>query len=208
MMDRVSNVWAWRTFSSYGGRGERWGQHIKKSKQHTNESHLLFTKGQTKGNKVPGDECLRTDKERGSGDECLRTDKEESTTSGQDKCRITDEVGGFISAWILMPYPPHPTRVTLRSASINEGKVNMIHCQDYAKRIHVECPMPYKSNIRSQRCLLKKVWVLFFFFCFVSISFAFYFLFDMLRREHLSFIVYLLLYLSFIVSFVFSIIGW
>ena len=76
MMDRVSNVWAWRTFSSYGGRGERWGQHIKKSKQHTNESHLLFTKGQTKGNKVPGDECLRTDKERGSGDECLRTDKE------------------------------------------------------------------------------------------------------------------------------------
>ena len=56
-------------------------------------------------------------------------------------------------------------------------EINMIHCQDDAKRIHVKCPMPYKSNIRSQRCLLKKVWVLFFFFCFVSISFAFYFLF-------------------------------
>ena len=40
-----------------------------------------------------------------------------------------------------------------------------------------------------------------FLFLFVSISFAFYILFDMLRREHLSFIVYLFLYLSFIVSF-------
>ena len=40
----------------------------------------------------------------------------------------------------------------------------------------------------------------------MSISFAFYFLFDMLRREHLSFIVYLFLYLSFIVSFVFLVI--
>ena len=79
------------------------------------------------------------------------TKREDNFWSGQS--RITDEVGEFISAWILMPYPPHPSWTTLRSASINEGKVNMIHCQDYAKRIHVECPMPYKSNIRSQRCL-------------------------------------------------------
>jgi len=126
---------------------------------------------------VPGDECLRTDKERGSGDECLRTDKEGSTTSGQDKCRITDEVGEFISAWILMPYPPHPTRVTLRSDSINEGKVNMIHCQDDAKSIHVKCPMPYKSNIRRMSLLVEEgvSTILFLLFCVNIFCFLFSF---------------------------------
>ena len=48
-------------------------------------------------------------------------------------------------------------------------------------------------------------WVHTFLFLFVSISFAFYVLFDMLKWEHLSFIVYLLLFLSFIVSVFFSV---
>ena len=35
------------------------------------------------------------------------TKREDNFWSGQS--RITDEVGEFISAWILMPYPPHPS---------------------------------------------------------------------------------------------------
>lgn len=125
---------------------------------------------QTNGNKVPGDECLRTDKEG-------------STTSGQDKCRITDEVGRFISAWILMPYPPRPTWVTLESASINEGKVPICSTDSEMMPISTwSAHVMLKSDIRSLTLLVEEgEWYIFISFCVNIFCFLYSFWYARMR---------------------------
>ena len=160
----------------YGGRGERWGREIRKSKQHNKDS--LFTKGQTKGNKVPGDECLRTDKERGSGDECLRTDKEGNTKLlvRTSVALLTKLVSSFQPGYWCLILHTHRERHSRVPVS-TKGKYNMINCQDEAKSIHVKCPMPYKSNIRVVPLLVEEgvSTILFLLFCVNIFCFLFSF---------------------------------
>ena len=58
------------------------------------------------------------------GDECLRTDKEGSTTSGQDKCRITDEVG-----WIHFSLDTDALS-SIGDANISPGNAKEVDLED------------------------------------------------------------------------------
>ena len=149
--------------------------HKKKNNQHY--THSLFTKRQTKGNKVPGDECLRTDKERGSGDECLRTDKEgRQLLVRTSVALLTKLVSSFQPGYWCLILHTHRERHSRVPVS-TKGKYNMINCQDEAKSIHVKCPMPYKSNIRVVPLLVEEgvSTILFLLFCVNIFCFLFSF---------------------------------
>ena len=192
-----------------GGRGEWWGREIKKEQTAYKWKSLTLYKRANKGK-----QSARRRVSQNWQRKRVRRRVSQNWQRGKYNFWSGQVSHYWRSWWIHFSLNTHALSSTPNESDTQE-------CQ-YQRRESKHDPLPglyqkyprkvpnaiYKSNIRSQRCLLKKVWVLFFFFCFVSISFAFYFLFDMLRREHLSFIVYLLLYLSFIVSFVFSIIGW
>ena len=96
---------------------------------------------------------------------------------------LLTKLGRFISAWILMPYPPRPTWVTLESASINEGKVPICSTDSEMMPISTwSAHVMLKSDIRSLTLLVEEgEWYIFISFCVNIFCFLYSFWYARMR---------------------------